>query len=315
MTSIIISRQALLKLTPKYPHLLAPRPKPSNSRSSKKDESQWPKSLQMAGYAAVVLSIPYSMSVFVAESARIRSSLEDNGGDIGQSIVRWVRWYWGHQEDLPYSESIMEITTDSGGANGGEDRLQFRGEESPTVRSTQAEIKNTAESNVTFRLTSNGGLESTACMRGGTLLSDSKIFGDDISKRLIISFDEDEEEEEKLVVEKDVFSQLKQNESEDQKSDSRVELKRLTTIWSSWNHFPSDFLVPNKSSVSGGTIDTRENKIDELAYNMSELQKLLRDPSCTRDRDDMEGELQEIQSELRGLKRARRFGKLRNILS
>jgi len=313
MTTSIISRRAFLKLSSKYPNLLKQKSKAYNSQNIKKDESAWPKSLQMVGYAAVVLSIPYSMSVFVAESARVRSTLEEKGGDLGQSIVKWVRWYWGHPEDVPYFESTMKITADSIG--GGEDRLQLRGEESPTVRSTQDVIKCTADSDLTFRLTSDGGLESTECMRGDTTLSDSKLFGEDVSKRLFVSFDEDEEQEEKLVVEKDAFSQFKQNEPEG-RSDSRGELKRLTTIWSSWNHFPSDFMVPITSSVSGGgTIDSTEMKIDELVYNISELQKLLRDSSCTRDRDDMEGELQEIQSELRGLKRAKRFGKLRNILS
>jgi len=315
MTSSIISRRAFLKLSSKYPHLLTLKPKQSSRNNSKTDESPWPKKLQIVGYAAVVAAIPYSLSVIVAESARVRSTLEESGGDLGQSIVKWVRWYWGHEEEVPYFESIMEIDTSNNASSAGEDRLQLRGEDSPTVRSTQTDIKNTADSNIKFRLTSVGGLESTACAPGGTLLSDPKIFGEDMSKRLIISFDEHEEQEETSMVEQDASSRFGKNESENQ-INSGVDLKRLTTIWSSWNHFPSDFLTPTAPSTSGGTAkDSMKVRIDELAYNISELQKSLQDPSCTRDRDDMKVELKEMQSEVRRMKRMRRIGKLRNILS
>lgn len=315
MASSTISRRAFLKLSSRHPNRLILKPKQSNPRSAPKDESQWPKSLQMVGYAAVVVSIPYSISVIVAESAHVRSTIEDNGGNFGRSIIKWVRWYWGHQEEVPYFESIMEIKTNDNTGSTSEDRLQLRGEDSPVVRSTQAEIKKTTENNITFRLTSDGGLESTARMPGGTLLSDSKIFGEDMSKRLIISFDEHEENEEESMVEDGLLSHLGGSTSDYQRN-SGVDLTRLTTIWSSWNHFPSDFLASTTSSVSGtSAADSTEIKIDELTYNISELQKLLRDPLCTRDRDDMEVELQEIRIELRRLKRMRRIGKLRNIWS
>lgn len=264
----------------------------------------------MAGYAAVVLSIPYSLSVIVAESPRVRSILEERTGDLGHSIVRMVRWYWGHQEEVPYFESIMET-------NDREDRLEFRGEESPTVRSTQAEIMKRAASIVAFQITNDEGVQRKVCLPGGTLLSDSKIVGEDMSKmskRFIVSFDEYEEREEKSIEEDDELSRCMRKASEDQQS-SVLELKNLTSIWSSWNYFPSDVSTDSRQQKGGTTTDRTQIRINELMYNVSELKKLLRDPSCTRDRDDMEVEIQEIQSELKQLRRSRRIGKLKNIFT
>jgi len=306
MTSSIISRRAFINLSTKYPRILSQKPKKSNIPNSQTDDS-WPKSLQLVGYGAVALSIPYLLSVIVAESARVRSILEERTGNVGHSIVGMVRWYWGRQEDVPYFESITE--TDNR-----DDRLALRGEESPTVQSTQVDIIKRADSNVTFHLTNDEDVQSKVCLPGGTLLSDSKIVGEDMSKRFIISFDEYEEQEENSMKEDDGILRYMKEDSDGQQN-SVLELKNLTSIWSSWNYFPSDVSTDARQQTGGTTTDSTQIRINELAHNVSELQNFLRDPSCTRDRDDMEVEIQEIQSELSSLKRSKRIGKLKNIFS
>ena len=66
--------------------------------------------------------------LIVAESADVRVALEEKGGNFGQSTIKWVRWYWGHEEEIPYSESVMK--TKNNDENGtGYDKLQMHSED------------------------------------------------------------------------------------------------------------------------------------------------------------------------------------------
>jgi len=288
----IISRRAFQKLYSKSQKLAK---KPNTSSFKSKDESQWPKSLQILGYTTIIFSIPYSLSVIVAESRDMRSSLEERGGDIGQSFVEYVRRYLGHEEIRPYSEATDCSNCDS-------PEYQFWGEESYATRLEQAEIEKRATSHMNMRISCDCESEQTKLVLGSTLLSDAKTWGEKMSKQFIISFDDEEEKETTSPFEST-------NTDED-------DLKSLTNIWPTWYHFPSDFLTASKSSIASDVkTDQIEIRIDELAHNISQLQKSLRDPTCTRDRDDMERELQEYQSDLRKVKREKLFGKFRKIVS
>ena len=148
------------------------------------------------------------------------------------------------------------------------------------------------KNHISFSITSDEGIESIVRMPGNTLLSDSKILGGDTSKRFI-SFDENEENDEESAGEEKEISILEEEKFAHQ-SILSMDLMRLTTIWSSWNDFTPNVLASTISSTVSAT-DSTKIKIDKLAYNISELQKNLKDPSCIRNRDDMDVELQEIR--------------------
>jgi len=279
-----ISRRAFQKLSLRNPSLTQ---KINLSPSKPKDESQWPRSLQILGYVAITCSIPYSCSVIITESKDVRSLLEERGGNAGQSMVKLVRHIRGYEEERPYYEYSESRKSEN----------LFPGEDSNSTRTEQAEIHKRSKIRMNIRIIDESGLAETKFVVGGTPLSDSKAWSDNISKRLIISFDDDEEEEE----------EVETASSFESSSLQREDLKQLTNIWSTWHYF-------TKSSVGSDIkIDQTDIRIQELTYIITELQESLHDSDCARDRDDMTHELQQYQNELRGMKRDRFFGKLRKI--
>ncbi|KAL7475391.1 hypothetical protein ACHAW6_001307 [Cyclotella cf. meneghiniana] len=117
----------------------------------------------------------------------------------------------------------------------------------------------------------------------------------------------------------DYFESSSDTDSEvinSQSNQSPNMLLRHTSIHSSWSYFPDD----NSSTTSKATSskvpaatrsseilvnnikDLKSERIEQLKYQISTLEKSLSDPSSLRDRDDMYAELKLAKQELSGIK-------------
>jgi len=81
-------------------------------------------------------------------------------------------------------------------------------------------------------------------------------------------------------------------------------LLKETQTFSSW------FYVPQQQPTQEKAPSTPDIDMDisRLEYTVSQLEKSLKDPTCTRDMDDMAAELRQAKRELSGLKWKRRLG-------
>mmetsp|Transcript_4752 Transcript_4752/g.6994 ORF Transcript_4752/g.6994 Transcript_4752/m.6994 type:complete len:188 (+) Transcript_4752:771-1334(+) len=105
-------------------------------------------------------------------------------------------------------------------------------------------------------------------------------------------------------------------------SSADKDIGNLCTIYSTWNYFSPEMInasTENAPSIgttksSSSSFDSTQLRIEELQYNIDELQKSLMDPSCTRDRDDMESEIKQMKNEIGFLNRERRMAKFKRLL-
>ena len=125
----IVSRQSLTRHAADHPFLVKKLPPPPKIKDS--SEVPWPLPMRIAGYTAMVLSIPYCGAHVVAGSPSVREWLEGDRPDLeddcktGKQIVALVRQYWGESEGLPYADRlVMEQTEHEGGSDGnGEEQI------------------------------------------------------------------------------------------------------------------------------------------------------------------------------------------------
>lgn len=353
---LIVSRRAFQRLSQQYPQYFesskknALRSGNKASTSKKKEDTPWPKSLQIAGYSAIALSIPYTIGTIISESPRLRDLLEEGGdsnGDmtLGQSVVSWVRWGWGDTEiqGIPYVESSHPKSTVYESNSQTDDTTQLislKNDVPSKVRSEQAIIQQNIQSNVKVRMNtiSNDrhqfgddinaivGEEKTGYISGETMLTNSdniytKMTGNEKepSQHLTLLFEDDDQE----MYEKESMNGASFSEQvEDTNTSAFDQLKSLTSIWSLWYINPtassttttSNGSISTKSTSNANRYDATQLRIDELEYDIADLRKALQDPLTTRSIDDMEQEITLYRDELRTLKRQRRLQKLGNLV-
>lgn len=108
----IISRraQALLKThAPNRFPTSSPKPK-----SSKADETSWPKGVRYTFYTVCVASVPFSIGTAISLSPKLREWMTGDGapateddassssGLSGKKLIRVVRQYWGTEDEIPF---------------------------------------------------------------------------------------------------------------------------------------------------------------------------------------------------------------------
>lgn len=316
---LIVSRRALQRLSNKYPQHLK---ETINQSKPKKDDTAWPVSMQRAGYAAVAFAIPYSICVTIAESPRLRDRLEgDPGPDdhdpIGRKVVNFVRWYWGHEDMIPYSEYVetkdhKEISLDS--------------DISTMDRLGQASIQHRVHDEVQIRVETDGdGEERFGTIPGSVPASDisqiwSSIGSSNGSKELepkqvYVTFEDGNNNTSSD--ENESNDELQLSTGEGDFTSPAQDISRLTTIWSAWNHFANAAggAENSQAATTYNSMDADEIHIEELQYAIQNLQKDLRDPYCSRDRDEMEQDIAKLKREVGASKRERRMGKLKKMVS
>jgi len=108
----IISRraQALLKTHAPDRFPTSP-PKP---KSSKADETSWPKGVRYTFYTVCVASVPFSIGTAISLSPKLREWMTGDGAPVeedddasgglfsGKKLIRVVRQYWGNEDEIPF---------------------------------------------------------------------------------------------------------------------------------------------------------------------------------------------------------------------
>mmetsp|Transcript_11852 Transcript_11852/g.17302 ORF Transcript_11852/g.17302 Transcript_11852/m.17302 type:complete len:349 (+) Transcript_11852:265-1311(+) len=337
---LIVSRRALQRLTPKYPQHF----KDQTKRANPTVESSWPKSMQIAAYAAIAIAIPYSFCATVAESPRFRDRLEGgvdgddtNPDSIGKKIVRFVRWNWGEEDRIPYSEYI-ELKEDEW------DEVSLETDVNTVERAMEEKIQQAVHAGVKViveDLDSEDGRQRIAVIPGTVAASDvheiwksaglgGSASEEDEPERVYLSFEDDEGKDD---VRNDNNDGMVVGESKDdailfesrsmKHSSAEEEIEKSTTIWSAWHYFPNTGAASSASSSSSSsssstpkrqTVDVYQMSIEKLKYQISMLQKDVKDPSCTRDRDDMQEQIAQLKRDLGALKRERRMKKFKSFI-
>ena len=92
--------------------------------------------MRIAGYTAMVLSVPYIGAHVIAGSPSVREWLEGDRPDLeddcptGKAIVDLVRTYWGDSEGMPYADRlVMERAEHEGGEGGNGGNENGKGDE------------------------------------------------------------------------------------------------------------------------------------------------------------------------------------------
>eukprot|EP01083_Nonionella_stella_P279405 950494_1 len=332
--SYIVSRRELQRLMQKYPQHLKEQ---ARKAKPKKDESTWPRSMRIAGYTAVALSIPYSGIIIVAESPRIRDSLEGDpiqtGADgskttttMGQKIVNFVRLYWGHEDHIPYTEYLENIH---------HKEISLASDTSTVDRKGEAGIQGLIQDDVKVNVwtSSNGGAEQVETLPGHVLVSDiesnrkgmgsfasssAEKKGDEGEIGLSLSFDDADASNTggfDSTSSDTTFTDLIEEDISKQKNG----ISEFTNIWSAWHAFPNTSGVGTDSSsaepqTKAVTMNREEIELEEISHMIEVLQRDLRDPSCTRDIDEMNIELTELKKRYRGARTSMGITKVSNFL-
>ena len=344
---ILLSRRALLQLKPKYPKHFT---KPKSTKKADTKETPWPFYMQVAGYTAAAAAVPYTIGVIIKESRDVREYLEGDYMDdktddtIGRKVVGFVRWFWGEEDDIPYVEYLERHDTTSATAtskNNNESSTiaySLDNEEKQFSRRNQDRIEKDVNSNIKVLVESEGMMKDDV-FKGNEPLENQLLHSyanDDHDQldhleELYVSIQDDVDE----VGAAEGGGMLTNSSLEDipfhEQVSTAKEIGNMSTIYAMWNYFPpqgggnskassstESSSSSSSSSSSASTIpsfDSTMIRIEELQYNMAELQKSMADPMCTRDRDDMDREMREMRSEVGSLKRQKRMAKLKKLIS
>ena len=319
---ILLSRRAMLQMKSRYPKLFTP---PKSSFKKKKEEP-WPFYLQMVGYSALALAVPYSIGVVIMQSNKMKDDLEgeigrvDGDETMGRKVVRLLRWYWGNEDEIPYVEYLERKQLVS---KNEEEEYSLEIEDNKVLRKNQDRIERDRYEDIKVIVESEGMVKEDV-FKGNASLTEQLISKDKnyiTSSNVVVSIQDDESKEDKLqasngTIKDTALDNFIDTPVMDKKNSSLQAIMDLATTYAMWNYFPpqEQTSVASSTGKTGQWSNSLQIRIDELQYTMNELQKSLNDPLCTRDRDDMEQEIKEIKKELGVLKREKRFGMLKKLV-
>ena len=328
--SILLSRRAMMHLKTKQPKYFTPPKSPP-----KKDKDPgWPMWMQVAGGVAATLAIPYTFSVFVMQSNNFRDYLDgeietadDDDGEeaFGRKVVRMVRWYWGTPDEIPYVEYLEQQNTPLSSSSNEEPEFSMLNEDKAIQRMIQDRIERSSRVDINVAIEADGGVVKEEILRGDKSLTEQLISNNteanyDTSRGLILSFQDEETNSTGISTSQDEVM-LDMNDENSHQTNTR-EIINLSSIYGMWNYFPPQeetsaaSLITNRSRNGGDSWSNHlQIRMDELQYKTDEIQKLLNDPMCTRDRDEMEREMKGMRNQLVQLRREKRMAKLKKLVS
>ena len=242
------------------------------------------------------------MMVVIAESSRLRDRLEgdpstqdrDVNSDAGKGsnvpftrkIVDFVRWYWGHEDTIPYAD-YMEIQQDKFQSGKGSEEVSLENDISTFDRMGQERIQSQLRDDLKVKVETDGdGEERFGTVSGDVPASDVKHIWNTIGggasagtsvsvsvsssstgsqdltpKQMYVTFEDDEQSSDGNGTGTDNSSDFEgeyaadsefMSGNEEFRSQSK-ELTNLTSIWSAWYHFPNANPTMNDSSASPTT--------------------------------------------------------------
>lgn len=327
----IISRRAVNQ------YLKKNKDHPLNSfkKKPKPDETPWPRSLQMVGYGAMILAVPFCIGAAIVEIPSFRRFLQ--GGDedeiavhtkpsLGSLCVNAIRDFWGVEEFMPDEEQKWLLQQAEKTSN-----RSFENEDPIHIREMQKEVGKISHSSqrikvMTYPVTPGeafayGSQSSSESSSTETVISDGKMTMEDgmnensrhhIMSKLGSAIDSndgktpivaieflDEDEKEQVFIQPDEFGSVHTLKAEDFCDDLRVK----TSTWSSWQYFPNASSASSSPSDSKTRLSNDEIRKSELEWKLQQVKQQLTDPNCLRDIDEMQDELKSIEKELRRTKR------------
>lgn len=270
----------------------------AKSERPKEKETPWPKSVQIAGYAALAVTVPASMLTIVAEQPYVRDvMLGDRPHDEtwAKVVVDFVRRYWSQDAGLFEGETERSVA---------EERELCKLMDCEVPLSVVGLVEDRNVGNVVHYFPAT--LVATAQSIWGQIYPDDKV--SQMEGRFAVEFQDivDKEEISQIVESHSDFDEFVGVDSSD--DDDDIKLFRISQGSSGWQYI-APTLEPSMNSVKTSPIESKNNgmsskevRISELKYNEAQLQMQMIDPYCTREIDEMEKELAKIRQELRSLK-------------
>ena len=353
VTPLVISRRVFQQLSKKNPKQIRPDVPPRFKKKDDTSwpRSMRIAAYTAIGIAipysigVVISESPRIRSQIEGDRAYIAADDEVESTTAGQKLVDFVRWFWGEEEHVPAGELIDTLDRDGNDAHAGLP-VSLANDPPAHIRLEQAKIQNTIQSKIHVQVTSTdgqGSITSPATISGDVPLDGNQLWNslhqsekgvgkDDedsaiLNRRVSVTVDdEDGENGNEIVFSDNTSSALLLDEGIT--TNPATMLKQESVIKSPWDYSgrasnanaqqEADTGASNKLSAepqSLASMTADQIRMEELQWNINELQKSLLDPSCTRNMDEMQQELTNSKSQLRQLKRQKWTGRVRNIFS
>jgi hypothetical protein len=300
-------------------------PKPPKAKPPPVDEKPWPVSVQIAGYVGGAVLVPYLLIWTITSNPTLRDLLgpylpmDTFRSHFGQ--LEWDVQSYVDEMQFPYDS---DETNDPGADVVFVDRpvpnvqyYQFPGEPGFVQRQQQRRVDELDQSDVkvTIRVfeNSNGVTQSSQdfvqSIPARTLANAQNLWAavkgavqnaKDATTTVAVDFEDDDD-----TSSSDSSEITMQAYGQDASAGNPAKaLLKKTQIFSSWLYVsPAQQQLQQEEKTSD--VDMT---ISRLEYTVAELQRSLKDPTCTRDMDEMADELRNAKKELSGLRWKRRLG-------
>jgi len=344
---LVVSRREWLDF--KKSRGIARKPPDPSKRPISDDEKPWPRNVQIAGYVAGALAVPYTILWTITSNPTLR---EWFGPYLPVDKLRthYGKLEWDAQTYVEQMEDARNKEKNGKPADSIEDSLigyyQFPEEEPFQVRQQQKIIETMNNSDVAVTIsTSSSPKPSPSQMEDiVTKTIEAKMIANEknllevfsaslasttnnmlVAVDFLDKFNSDNTTNGKNVVKPlsdgSLMTDIESSKSEGgyrepfHSPSASQQLAQETQTASKWTYTPSQQTDAGNNSKNGATSDSRAKKLTDvemeigrLGYEISELERSLRDPMCTRDIDGMTTELRNAKRELSKLKWKRRFG-------
>lgn len=338
---LVVSRRAWLEFKESR-RISRKKPDPSKKPASN-DEKPWPRNMQIAGYVAGAVAVPYTILWTITSNPTLR---EWFGPYI--PLDKFRTWFgkleWDAQSYTEDMEDARKREKDGKAANSVKEsligRYQFPEEDPFHVRQQQEIIENLEESDVAVTISASSSPSQmadivTTTVVAKTVASEKKLLelfssgsASANTNGMMVAVDfldqnnpEHKTDDDTVKTTKplsdgslmtDIESSMANTKWLSDSPPASQQLAQETQTLSKWTYTPSQQQGSGEASNAGDSGTTQmtdvEIKMGHLEYDISELEKSLRDPMCTRNIDDMTTELSKAKRELSKLKWKRRFG-------
>jgi hypothetical protein len=291
---LVISRrvwQAHEKTLPKV------KPKP---RADSSDDKPWPLSVRIAGAVAGGIFIPYSMAWFSTSNPGLRDYFED------YLPMNQLRTHFGEVEwnGQSYVDAQMDkeahVVKEAG-------LYQFPGEITWKDRKQQEIVDEMEASEVTanlYVLEDHAELKQTkqvpASIRANRKVLSELVGTQEEGVAVAVDFEDDAD-----AATMEESSSSMGSSFEEHNHNPILPLLQQTHTFSNWYYHSNHTQQAQEQQASNTDTQMEQSRLE---YTISEAEKNLKDPNCTRDIDDMMTELRQSQRDLSRLKWKRRLG-------
>lgn len=289
---LVVSRRAWQAHQKKLPK--KPRPK-----AEKLEDKPWPRNVQIAGYVAAGIFIPYTSVWLITSNPTLRDwcspylPLEKVRQHFGE--LEWDAQSFPDKELYPLQDGFF----------------RFPNEISYADRQQQSRIDAAEKEKVTANIYLLGDSQVKevkqvpASTRANTA-SLAALVGSNEAQKLAVDFeDTNAEMDDSIMKEGRATDPVDGSHGEFHQEFGKRALLQETHIFSSWYYFPSE--ERQQASQNPRYNDSEIHRM-RLEYTIQELEKSLKDPACTRDRDEMQTDLSRAKKELSRLNWKIRLG-------